>query len=181
MMLLLLCFFIHKGANGITRKDPRVTAISRATNEVFLETYYVTVSVEIGKMTGSGSLIKNEGGFIVLKGLTLYELIYKNDLSINCFSNFLFATWIKGEDILLDDVQYEKVKGYLISNNDAEKYLAKNSNDLLAKTAKGNFLPKIDPHNPNYQDRCLIYNLLNNNYEVEIDDESGYIYFVKIK
>lgn len=93
--------------------------------------------------------------------------------------NYLLALGIRHEDLLLTAAQFEQVKKYLISDEDAQKYLAIKPSEIIRKYGKQGFLPGIDEDNPGYQERCALFNLLKNGYTLYVEDESGFLTYRK--
>lgn len=140
------------------------------------ERQYISVLVHVGKDDPyTGPTIEKRGGYIVLKGERLYYLLYENQFNSINFSNFLFSKLVRKDSLLINSEQFEKLKPYLISENDAEKYLAIKTSNLFKKYTFSSdhlFSPSRTEEVPGYESRCILFNFLNNGINVFLQHES---------
>lgn len=144
-----------------------------------LEHAYISLKVDIGKITDAGPIIQREGGTIVLKAENLYYL-FKEKYNEYDFGNYLLALKVRNERILLTESQFQKVKNFLIADEDVIKYSKLESLIVIKENAKDKYLPNINEDSPDYKGRCIIFNLINNGYIVGVEDESGFLIYRKI-
>jgi hypothetical protein len=159
--------------------ESKIGAYSTSTTNGFMNRYYISLEIAVGKLDPSGPKIEMSPGYIIIRGETLYNMLFKDTFSRSNFSNYLLSLMVRGDQLLISKEQLEILKPYLISKSDGEKYSLLSTNKLLSKISKGNFLPDINRTKPSYEDRCVLYNLLNHGITVSIDDESGYLIYGK--
>lgn len=183
LLALLTCFSFNicypQKANAY---EKQVAAFAESTRD--LETSYVSVPVHIGKIDGFGTHIEKRGGFIIIKGIRLYDLVYKEKFTLSNFENFLFSTLVKKESLILQSEQFESLKPFLISEEDASKYMKLKTDSLFKKytfSEESLFTPSKKEDLPSYESKCILYNFLNHGITVSLDHESGLLKCYKVR
>ena len=140
-----------------------------------LGSHYISLPLSIGEVQATGPRIDKSGEFIVLKGATLYYLMYSKKYNTKDFSNYLLSLLIRNEALLVQQQDYILLAPYIISNADAEKWSRKRPAKVIREHSDNEFLPRIAADSPNYEARCILYGLLKNGYIVSVQHDSGFI------
>lgn len=174
MLLFLSC-------TSAKKLKSKIDAYSTSTLDI--EKHFVALPIVLGKLEYSGPVIIKDYGYIVITGDDLYKKLYDKKYTFEAFSNFIFAKLVRGEKIYLSSDECELLKNDILPKEMAEKYLQMNTNRILRKNFTGQVLfPSNYPENKlTLEGKGILVNLLHNGVVVEIDDESGYFMYKKLR
>lgn len=160
--------------------EDKIEAYLASTINVLMEEYYVSVPVRVGNKDDI-YIPESRKGFVVIRGLTLYDILSEKRSSTQDFGNYIFRLMVEQDDLLVSQEEYQQLMPYIISLEDGGRYKNMNCRNMVNTHSKGGYLTSIDNLAPDYYGRCIVHHFVNNGFVVKIEHESPYLSCLRIR
>ncbi|MBL7717537.1 MAG: hypothetical protein JNL72_01770 [Flavipsychrobacter sp.] len=181
-IVVLAVFAASCSAHKKNAHESKIAGYAGSTHSDFMKLSFISVPIQVRLENDTFSLENRYGyGYVVMRSEQLYNLLLDKLFSEQCYGDYLFRFIVEGRNLMVSQEEYEKLKPYLISLEDGDRFVKMNSNKIIKTYSIDQYLPSIDVSAPDYHARCLIHHFFNNGFWVKIDHDSGFLHFVQFK